>query len=105
MLEILGEIGQPAGGNRDLFEGPLGALGVLFAFLAEQADRVDYGGGFLDFANGFFQRIVGGIVFGIGDDKKNGLVLGRCFQVIGGADGGAMKGGGSVGIEARGCVL
>src|SRR2546428_18165 len=35
ILDVFREIGQPAGGNRDLFKGPPGALGVLFAFLAE----------------------------------------------------------------------
>ena len=76
-----------------MFEGPPGALGVLFAFLAEQTDRVDYRGGFLNFANGFFQRIVAGIVFAIGNDKKNALVLGSFFQVIEGANDGVIEGG------------
>src|SRR5713226_3497478 len=93
ILDVFREIGQPAGGNRDLFKGPPGALGVLFAFLAEQANRVDYGGGFLNFANGFFQRIMAGIVFAISNDKKNALVLGSFFQVIEGANDGVIEGG------------
>ena len=59
-----------------------GALGFLLVFLTEQADGVDHCIGLLDFANHFLQRIAAGVVFAIGNDKEDLLVLGSFLKMV-----------------------
>src|SRR5712692_806922 len=100
VVDIFREIGKAAGGQRDFLESFLGALGVFLALLTEQADGVDDGICFLDFADGFFERIAAGVVFTVGDYQENVLVLGTFFQVVDRADDGVIESGAAARIDA-----
>ncbi len=98
--DVFREIGKAAGSLGDIFESFFGALGALLAFLAEQADRVDHSVGFLNLPNCFFERIAAGVVFSIGDDQEDALVLGRFFQMVERADHGVIQRGAAARINA-----
>src|SRR5712692_6150415 len=100
VIDVFGEEGQAAGGRGDLLERFAGALGFLPVFLTEEADGVDHRVGLLDFANHFLQGIAAGVVFAVGDDEEDLLVLGSFFKMIERANDGVAQGGAAAGVDA-----
>ena len=80
--DVFREIRDAAGPFGNIFQRALGFLRALLAFLAEQANRVNDRIGLLNFADGFFQRVVAGIVLAVGDNQEHVLVFRGFLQMI-----------------------
>jgi len=99
VVDIFREEGDASGGSGNIFQSAHGLLAVLAIFVTEQANRVDHHVGFLNFAQGFFQRVAADVVFTVGDDEQNLFVLVAFFQVIEGADNRVVESGAAAGIN------
>src|SRR5712692_1304920 len=100
VIDIFREEGQAAGGRGDLLERLASALGFLPVYLTEEADGVDHRIGLLDFANHFLQGIAAGVVFAVGNDEEDLLVLGSFFKMVKRADDRVAQSGAAAGIDA-----
>ena len=100
VVDVFREKGYATGGGRNVFQGAHGLLAILFVFIAKKADGVNYDVGFLNFANGFFQSVAADVIFTVGDDEQNLLVLMALLEVIERADDGVIESGAATSVNA-----
>jgi hypothetical protein len=105
VVHIFRKEGYSTGGGGNIFQGAHGFLAILLVLIAEETDRVDDHVGLLDFAHGFFKTVTADVVYTIGDDQQNLLVLVALLKVIERADDGVVERGAAASVNAFECFL